>query len=650
MPPSQAAPSFRRHEPRRTALLLALLPFAACGGGGGGAGPIVSPPLLTGYATNPAVYVAGEAIPPNLPQSTGVVDEWSVAPPLPAELSLDPTDGVVTGVPAAASPLMAHVVTAQNGSGSSTTTLTLEVLTAATTVLVSRSDAGLPGSVGSTQARISADGTSVAFSSTAPDLVADDANGLNDVFVHSLVDGTTQRVSIALAGGDGNGASAEPAIDATGRYVAFRSAADNLAAGDTNGLEDVFLHDRQTGSTLLMSRSTLGAAANAACQRPSVSADGRLVVFDSAASTLVPGDTNATNDVFLADRLTGTTFRMNFGPSGVQGNNQSILAVISADGSVVAYASSASNLAAGDANGTFDVFVRPNPTFGGAPPSQIVSTGLGGNAANGNSSNPALSADGRFVAFQSTADDLVPGDTNGVTDVFVHDRSTGTTTRVSVASDGAQGNGTSSLPSISGDGRYVSFQSSATNLVPDDTFGVQDIFRHDRTTGATIRLSVAADGSQATNLSRAARLAADGQTAVFDSFAALVTPTATSQVYARRLSRSVTPVLPAMLSPAPEPLQLVARQGEATMLATHELVFAGPVLAGSCRIVLEPPATWLQARTGSTTHQGAVPLQLHIQVAGLPPGEHFVMVRAVAHGTDHAELRAELPVRLYVVD
>ena len=578
--PIAMPPSRRPHTVRRRSGAIGVLFLVACSGGGGGGDQIVAPPLLAGYATNPAIYVAGEAIAPNQPDVTGVADQWSVAPPLPAGLTLDPVDGIVTGVPAAPSPLVVYTVTAENARGASTTDLVFEVFTADTTVLVSRSDAGVAGSVGSTQPAISGDGTQVAFTSVASDLVAGDGNGSSDVFVHSLVDGTTERVSVAPGGGDANAACAEPSIDASGRFVAFRSAAGNLVAGDTNGLDDVFLHDRQTGTTLLMSRSTLGAAANATCLRPSLSADGRLVVFDSAASTLVPGDTNAAADVFVGDRITGTMFRLNFGPSGVQGNGQSILAVISADGSTVAYASLASNFATGDANGSFDVFVRTNPTFGGAPPSQLVSVGLDGNPANGSSSSPQLSADGRFVAFSSTADNLVAGDTNGASDVFVHDRTTGVTQRISVASDGTEGNAGSNGPSVSADGRFVAFQSTASNLVADDTNGVQDLFRHDRTTGETIRLSVAADGTQGASQSRTPRLSGDGRTLAFDSFAALVPAPAAPQIYARVLSRSVTPVPLSTLASLAQ-LQLVAAPGAQTVFAEHELVFTDAVVAGN---------------------------------------------------------------------
>src|SRR5690606_11863360 len=140
-----------------------------------------------------------------------------------------------------------------------------------------------------------------------------------------------------------------------------------------------------------------------------------------------------------------------------------------------------------------------------------------GTQADRNSLVPSISADGRFVAFQSVATNLVPGDTNGNNDVFVHDRQTGVTQRVSVASDGAQGNGISTTASISADGRFVAFQSAASNLVPGDTNGATDVFVHDRQTGVTERVSVASDGAQGNANTSEASLSADGRYVAFQS-------------------------------------------------------------------------------------------------------------------------------------
>jgi Tol biopolymer transport system component len=201
---------------------------------------------------------------------------------------------------------------------------------------------------------------------------------------------------------------------------------------------------------------------------------------------------------------------------GAQANGHSLAASISADGRYVAFYSSATNLVAGDTNGARDVFVHDNQT--GATTRDSVSGS--GAQANGQSFSPSISADGRYVAFYSDANDLVAGDTNNADDVFVHDRQSGATTRVSVSSAGGQTDGGSYLPALSADGRYVAFSSESTNLVPGDTNGAVDIFIHDNLSGATTRLSVKANGVEGDGDSIRPALSADGHFAAFDSQAA----------------------------------------------------------------------------------------------------------------------------------
>ena len=198
---------------------------------------------------------------------------------------------------------------------------------------------------------------------------------------------------------------------------------------------------------------------------PTLAADGRFVAFGSDATNLVTGDTNAVSDAFVYDRVTGTTERVSVSSAGAEANGTSFAPAISADGRFVAFPSEATNLVPGDTNGVTDVFVRDRLTG----TTERVSVSSAGAEANGTSFAPAISADGRFVAFPSEATNLVPGDTNGATDVFVRDRLTATTDRVSVDSAGAQANDRSDFPAISADGSVVAFVSTATNLVPDDT-------------------------------------------------------------------------------------------------------------------------------------------------------------------------------------
>jgi Tol biopolymer transport system component len=209
-----------------------------------------------------------------------------------------------------------------------------------------------------------------------------------------------------------------------------------------------------------------------------MSADGRFVAFDSAASNLVANDTNACWDVFIRDRLSGTTERLTVSSAGEQGNGPSSAPAISADGRYVAFASDASDLAPGDTNGVSDIFVRDRLDA----TTERVSVSTAGEQANGSCNRPSVSADGVLLAFDSAASNLVPGDTNGALDVFVRYRATGETVRVSVTSDGTEGNHHSCCPVLSGNGRYVLFDSIATNLSDEPGAG---LFTRDLQTGGT---------------------------------------------------------------------------------------------------------------------------------------------------------------------
>ncbi|MDQ1502031.1 MAG: hypothetical protein QOI86_5371 [Actinomycetota bacterium] len=335
---------------------------------------------------------------------------------------------------------------------------------------------------------ISADGRTVAFVSAAPDLVTDDSNGMADVFVHDRATNQTARVSLGLSGAQPDGPSgtdSPPALSADGQIVAFASSAANLVTGDNNGAGDVFVYDRGRKETTRVSVGQGGIEATGGeSYSPTVSADGRYVAFASDATNLVgAGDTNSATDVFLYDRQAKTTTRLSLGPGAAQGDGISYNPRISADGAVVAFTSAATNLVGGDTNAAENVFLRDVK----ADTTSRISTASGSGAL---AAPPSLSADGRFVAYANAAGTLVPGDTNGVTDVFVHDRKTGSTERVSAGSDGAEGNRASDAPSISGDGRFVAFSSDATNLVPGDTNRKTDVFVRDRRLGTTTRVSL----------------------------------------------------------------------------------------------------------------------------------------------------------------
>jgi WD40-like Beta Propeller Repeat len=391
---------------------------------------------------------------------------------------------------------------------------------AATTDRMSVASDGTQGNGDSDRAGISADGRYVAFESVASNLVPGDTNAASDIFVRDRNNGATQRVSLSGSGQQANGDSFGSAISADGRYVAVRSQASNLVSGDTNGVLDEFVYDRQSGAVEQVSVDSAGVQANGASGGASISADGRYVAFLSNASNLVSGDTNGNWDVFVYDRQTRTTQRVSVSSTGTQGNGDCDYPQISDDGRYVAFRSAASNLVPGDTNGAADIFVHDLQTG----TTVRVSVGNSGAQANGESLGPTISGDGRFVAFRSAASNLVPGDTNGVSDVFLRDTQAATTARVSVASDGTQGNADSYGPALSSDGGFVVYRSDASNLVPGDTNGNDDIFSYDRQAGTTERVSVDSSGAQSNDSSFAPFTNSDGRFVIFWSRASNLVP------------------------------------------------------------------------------------------------------------------------------
>ncbi|MEG4326038.1 calcium-binding protein [Microcoleus sp. herbarium5] len=351
---------------------------------------------------------------------------------------------------------------------------------------VSVDSAGNQGNALSVLPSISGNGRFVAFASNASNLVPGDTNGRADIFVRDLLTNITTRVSVDSAGNQGNGISYSllTSISADGRFVTFASDSTNLVAGDTNDTRDIFVRDLLTNTTTRVSVDSAGNQGNGISEFPSISADGRFVGFASNASNLVPGDTNNSRDTFVRDLLTNTTTRVSVDSAGIQGNDSSGIPSISADGRFVTFASDATNLVPGDINNRGDIFVRDLLTN----TTTCVSVDSAGNPGNDSSlyssissDYSSISADGRFVVFESDASNLVRGDTNNSTDIFVRDLSTNTTTRVSVSGAGNQGNGESYSPSISANGQKVAFSSKASNLVPGDTNNGSDLFIVDLT-------------------------------------------------------------------------------------------------------------------------------------------------------------------------
>ncbi len=321
---------------------------------------------------------------------------------------------------------------------------------------------------------ISEEGRLVAFHSSLSGLVAGDMNATSDIFVHDRVTGATTRVSVRSNGGEGNGPSHSPFMSSDGRYVAFQSGASNLVSGDTNLDLDIFVHDRMTGLTDLVSVDSNGIQAlGGQSEAPVLSGDGRYVAFKSYAFNLVLGDTNAHFDVFVRDRSHDTTERVSLTSDGSQAfGGGSLYMSISGDGRYVAFESAAINLDLRSINTHMDVFVHDRVTG----QTSLASVNDDGTPGDGWSGRPAISVDGRYVAFESIAANLDPADTNFFPDVFVRDLLRGHTDQLSIALDGAAPNGDSAWPAISADGGRVAFESNASDLVSSDSNHIKDVF------------------------------------------------------------------------------------------------------------------------------------------------------------------------------
>jgi Tol biopolymer transport system component len=406
------------------------------------------------------------------------------------------------------------------------------------TTLVSVADSsGTQADRESANSSITPDGRYVAFVSNATNLVTGDTNNVYDVFVRDLQTGATERVSVNSSETQQSDLTTNnlnegfPSISSDGRFVAFASSAKNLVPNDTNGYRDVFVRDRQEGTTERVSISNSGVQATggfpgttepSGSRYPSISADGRFVAFSSNATNLVSNDTNDYEDTFVRDRQEGTTERVSVDSSETQTSHSfSSDPSISSDGRFVAFQSASPNLVENDTNATLDVFVRDRQE-GTTERVSVNSSGAQANNGSGTWADRAISADGRFVAFTSAATNLVLGDTNGYADLFVYDRQAETTRRVSLSSSGTQANGDTEYPTISPDGRFVAFHSSplrgATNLVKNDTNNAADVFVRDMQTGTTARVSIAdSSGAQANSFSSRPSISSDGRYTTFTS-------------------------------------------------------------------------------------------------------------------------------------
>ena len=354
-----------------------------------------------------------------------------------------------------------------------------------TVELVSVSATGVYNYNASDSPVMTPDARYVAFESLSPNIVAGDTNGTWDVFVRDRLLGVTTRVSVGPGGAQATGGpSWSPAISDDGRWVAFYSNGQGIVPGfGTLGANQVYLHDRQTGVTSAGSVDQAGGTPNAECRQPGLSADGRFLSFETLASDILPGDANGKTDVYVRDLLTNTVVRATLAPGGIEPNDNCGRSRISGDGRWVAFQTQSSNLLAAHPGTVNDVYVRDLVT-GALSLASVSSSGV--SVGTSNFTAPQISHDGRYVAFTSYLINSTPG----LLDVFVHDRVSGVTTLASVGNDGSDGNGSSpsgnpqgggsgSLFAMSANGRFVTFESAASNLVPGDTNGVKDTFLRD---------------------------------------------------------------------------------------------------------------------------------------------------------------------------
>lgn len=396
------------------------------------------------------------------------------------------------------------------------------------TVLVSSAPGGAPGDGFSEKPAISADGRYIAFTSSSSNLVPGVGEPTGLVFVRDV---STHTTSLGSAKADGTPADTgcyNPFLNSSGRFIVFNTGSALLPT-DLNGLiPDVYLRDLVTGYVELISVATNQTQGNAQSIGPAITPDARFVVFSSLASTLVSGDTNGPggNDIFLRDRQLQTTERVSVGSNGEQGNFLSTEPAISPDGRFVVFSSLASNFVLGDTNGQYDVFVRDRvagtTTLASVRADGVQGDNHSGGVTFGVDRSQVISANGRFIAFRTYAQNLVAGDQN-FTDILVKDLWTGTLMAASVNVAGQLGDGPSTAPRISADGRWVLFESAANNLVPNDT-GPGDVFLRDMVAGTTERVSLTHLNQQANQWSMQPAMSADGRFIAFASPATNLVP------------------------------------------------------------------------------------------------------------------------------
>jgi hypothetical protein len=393
------------------------------------------------------------------------------------------------------------------------------------TRLVSIDSTGTKSAAGTSRDPIvSADGRFVAFTSDAGDVVSTPVSRNGDVYLRDLQTSTTALVSVNR-GGDrgGNGASNVLGMSSDGMTILFLSEATDLVSlSDSNDQKDIFARDMRTGVTQLVSINRYGDGTPSSDSfHGTISANGRYVAFANIANNVLPNDSNTSSDIFLRDLAAGRTILVSANPASQPSNRGAFRPSLSADGSMIAFDSISSDLTANDANGNdSDIFLRNVSTN----TTTLVSLNLNGTTTSGDSFSPQISANGQFVTFVSPVANLVANDTNGVTDAFVRDLQAGRTILLNTSSTGQPGNGGSTDPRISANGRLAVFLSLATNFGYSDTNGQLDVFLKDIVSGALTLVSATPTGVAGNAAAARPRISEDGRVVVFESAASNLVP------------------------------------------------------------------------------------------------------------------------------
>lgn len=435
----------------------------------------------------------------------------------------------------------------------------------------------------SRNARWGPDG-SVLFESLSPDLVADDINATWDAFRLAPAGGV-MLLSRDLVGQSAGGVSLGAQLSPDGRLALFDSSAPGIVPVDLNGARDVFVRDLVTGHAVLASSSSAGVPGNGDSFAGRFTPDGSGVLFESLASNLVPGDTNQTRDLFLKDLASGETRRVSVGAGGEEARGQSGGGSLSADGRWLLFDSNAPNLVAGDTNGAYDVFLKDLLT--GAI--RRLSVAADGTQGNGHSLRARFTSDERAVLFESLASNLVPGDSNGARDIFRVELDSGAVTRLSVGPDGQQANGSSLAASLGGD--WLAFETHATNLGPGDANARRDIWLRDLAGGAMLRVR-GAGGAEPDGDSLNPQLSTDGTRLVFESFASNLVPGDTNGVRDIFMVAIERPLVAMAGSASGGPLAGLVLFDDADPQSVHALALDAPSSPlGHFDATLDSPAT-----------------------------------------------------------